>query len=66
MSLIQTIQKSDAAGSALWKLPGLIPRPPALSASQTLLWISKLIMEVNSVSSDTCYMSRVTNSFIEN
>ena len=50
MSLIQMIQKSDVAGGVLWKLPGLLPRSPALTASQTLLWISKLIMEVNSVS----------------
>ena len=49
MSLIQTIKKSDAAGTALWKLPGLLPKSPGLAASQTLLWISKLIMEVNSV-----------------
>ena len=66
MSLIQTIQKSDSAGSALWKLPGLLPRPPALSASQTLLWISKLIMEVNSVSSIFSVSSFLSKQLLEN
>ena len=57
--LIQQVQKSESCGTALWKLPGLLPRSPDHTASQILLWISKLIMEVNAVS------YRATNTFID-
>ena len=49
LPMIHSMQSSDREGEALWKLPGLLPRAPHYTASQVLLWISKLIMEVKLV-----------------
>ena len=49
LSIIRSVQKSAINSEALWKLPGLLPRAPSRTASQVLLWISQLVMEVNSV-----------------
>ena len=47
--LITKVETSVREGSVLWKLPGLLPRPLNIPASQVLMWITKLIMEIQSV-----------------
>lgn len=49
-TLVDKMVQAEQRGDVLWKLPGLLPKAPQFAASQVLLWISKLIMEVNSVS----------------
>ena len=39
--------KGQQDGLMLWQLPGTMPLPPAYSSSQMLLWVSKILMELN-------------------